>query len=59
MELYDDMRDGHNLISLLEVLSHEVLVSLFIINHPQVHQLKFKHVYFDGNNQISTAILVL
>ncbi|XP_041359572.1 microtubule-actin cross-linking factor 1, isoforms 1/2/3/5-like isoform X3 [Gigantopelta aegis] len=25
VELYDDMRDGHNLISLLEVLSHEVL----------------------------------
>lgn len=27
-DLYEDLRDGHNLISLLEVLSGETLVSL-------------------------------
>lgn len=27
-DLYEDLRDGHNLISLLEVLSGETLVSI-------------------------------
>lgn len=35
-DLYEDLRDGHNLISLLEVLSGDTLVSLhlFIILLP-------------------------
>ena len=27
LDLFDDLRDGHNLISLLEVLAHDILVS--------------------------------
>ena len=29
-DLYEDLRDGHNLISLLEVLSGETLVSAYV-----------------------------
>lgn len=29
-DLYEDLRDGHNLISLLEVLSGDTLVSFYI-----------------------------
>jgi hypothetical protein len=29
-DLFEDLRDGHNLLSLLEVLSGEILVSFFI-----------------------------
>ena len=35
-DLYEDLRDGHNLISLLEVLSGETLVSY---NQPFVYNL--------------------
>lgn len=29
-DLYEDLRDGHNLISLLEVLSGDTLVSFYV-----------------------------
>ena len=34
-DLFEDLRDGHNLLSLLEVLSGEILVcvSIFLLNH--------------------------
>lgn len=47
-DLYEDLRDGHNLISLLEVLSGETLVSialfqLFSYHLLSVHCLNLKH----------------
>lgn len=49
-DLYEDLRDGHNLISLLEVLSGETLVSIALFqlfsNHflLSVHCLNLKHL---------------
>lgn len=49
-DLYEDLRDGHNLISLLEVLSGETLVSIALFqlfsNHLlSVHCLNLKHTW--------------
>lgn len=35
-DLFEDLRDGHNLVSLLEVLASEHLVSLNILHHPHI-----------------------
>lgn len=38
-DLYEDLRDGHNLISLLEVLSGVTLVGIFIsLSHTHLHK---------------------
>lgn len=38
-DLYEDLRDGHNLISLLEVLSGESLVSIALVASNMVKTL--------------------
>ena len=37
-DLFEDLRDGHNLLSLLEVLSGEILVSFIINKHATFHK---------------------
>ena len=41
-DLFEDLRDGHNLLSLLEVLSGEILVSIHIIDECQSYKLAIK-----------------
>ena len=61
-DLFEDLRDGHNLLSLLEVLSGEVLVRIILSCHTLIRFGKFeeitvlmeKHVTLTQTQVIST-----
>ncbi len=43
-DLFEDLRDGHNLLSLLEVLSGEVLVRIILSCHTLIRFGKFEEI---------------
>ncbi|CAG2194122.1 DST [Mytilus edulis] len=48
VDLFEDLRDGHNLISLLEVLAHESLIKLVNIRSDEI---------VDGNPKLSLGLI--
>lgn len=60
VDLYEDLRDGHNLISLLEVLSGETLVSTAVkydLTLKAINRLKLCHFCLNLQTQPQSRLI--